>query len=138
MTNLYAQWLQAKEAENAAKENRREIEEKLLKSYGVKGNENGTKTFKDQGYKVKLTFRIDQKVDPVSLKEIAIENGLENQLDALFRWKPEVNRKAWNATAAEITKPLLGAITNTPGKPSFVIEKVEPETVPEETPIGIF
>jgi hypothetical protein len=32
-----------------------------------------------------------------------------------------VNRKIWDAAATTITKPLLSAITITPGRPTFTI-----------------
>jgi hypothetical protein len=76
-----------------------------------------------EGFTVKIEGRINQKIDADKLQVLAAEAGLSEHLSSLFRWKPEINAKAWGAAAEVVTKPLLGAITSTPGRPTFTITK---------------
>lgn len=122
--NLYNDWLQAKEAEAQAVSRRRAIEDQLVGLLGIDSTE-GTKTAKADGYKIKVTQRLNRTVNADLLQEIASENGLSHHLSALFRWKPEINAKAWQAATPEITEPLRLAITTSLGRPSFSIEKTE-------------
>lgn len=126
MKSIYQEWLEAKAAESRARAERQEIEDSLIEAWGVPATETGVKSFEEDGYKVKVTFRQNQTVDVAGLKELAIEAGLVEHLDALFRWKAEINKKNWKAAAATITGPLAGAITTKPGRPSFAVEAKEP------------
>ena len=85
----------------------------------------GTKNIDAEGFKVKITGRMNHKVDSDRLQEIAAEHGLSNHLSSLFRWKPELNLAVWKAADESITKPLSEAITTTPGRPGFNIEEHE-------------
>ena len=115
MDNLAELWLQYKRAEQEATDRRRDIEDIMLAN-------NRTEW---AGYKVKITERDNWKVDSDRLQELADANGLTAHLGQLFRWKPEVNMTLWKAAAPEITKPLLAAITITPGRASFAVTKEE-------------
>ena len=115
MDNLAELWLEAKQAETEWTERRRQIEDEMLAN-------NRTDW---AGYKVKVTTRDNWKIDGDGLQELADANGLTAHLPQLFRWKPEVNMTLWKAAAPEITKPLLAAITITPGRASFAITKEE-------------
>jgi hypothetical protein len=119
--NLYQDWISAKEAERAAVEARREIEDQLAAKIGT--TEEGSVTFKDAGYAIKYTVKMNRTVDGDKLQEIAAANGLDAYLSTLFRWKPELNLKAWKGTAENITKALAEAITTKPGRPGFDISK---------------
>tara|TARA_R110000772_G_scaffold13110_4_gene39158 strand:+ start:138 stop:515 length:378 start_codon:yes stop_codon:yes gene_type:complete len=123
LDDLSAQWLRAKETERLAVEERRKIEDKLLSLIGVPETLDGTETANTGAFKIKIVGRMNRKVDADKLHELAIENGLEAHLRDLFRWKPEINAKAWAAADDAITAPLLDAITTTPGRASFVITK---------------
>ena len=123
---LYQQWIEAKQSEKASQEKRRWIEDQLIHELNIQTKE-GTDTLKDQGYKVKITQRFNKSIDSDLLQEIAAEHGLTHHLSALFRWKPEVDAKAWKAADASITEPLQAAITTKPGRPSFTIETIEQE-----------
>jgi hypothetical protein len=112
-TNLAAEWLEAKEAELAAIEKRRKIEDAML----AKGQTEWA------GYTVRIAERDNWKVDGDKLQALAEANNLTLHLATLFRWKPEVNKKIWDAAAPNITKPLLPAITITPGRPTFTIRE---------------
>lgn len=119
---LFDQWLDAKEAERAAVERRREIEDGLIAALAITESE-GSTTIKIDGYKVKVTQRFNRSIDSDMLQEIAAEYGLTQHLGDLFRWKPEINAKAWKDSDTTITGPLEQAITTKPGRPSFSIER---------------
>ena len=123
---LYDRWLDAKEAERQAIEARRVIEDELIESFNVDDTADGSKTYKPEGYKVKVTTRLNRRVDAEKLMDLAAEAGIGNDhLQSLFRWKPEINLREWQNAAPEITGPLTEAITTKPGRPSFSIERVE-------------
>jgi len=121
--SLYQDWMNAKEAERAAVEARRAIEDQIAAKIGT--SEEGSVTFHDQGYTIKFTVKYNRTVDGDKLQEIATANGLEAYLSTLFRWKPELNLKAWKGTSENITKALAEAITTKPGRPGFDISKEE-------------
>lgn len=118
---LAARWLDLKEKERAIVEERREIEDLLLAQYDLGENFSGTCNLKMTGFKVKIAGRMTQKVDPDLLQELAAENGTSHLLTDLFRWKAEINKKKWDNTDPTITNALSGAITTTPGRPSFTV-----------------
>ena len=118
------QWLDAKQAERDAVELRRDAEDKLLSLIGIPENLDSTETVEtDSGFKLKIVGRMNRKVDGDRVQEIAAEEGLEEHLPSLFRWKPEINMPAWKKADEKITTPLLGGITTTPGRASFAITK---------------
>jgi len=110
-------WRQAKEQEQEAQFNRRAYEDMIVKLLEIPESLDGTVTHGQ----VKITGRIDRKVDADLLQELANAAGLSDHLPALFRWKPEINKRAWDAADTSITGPLLGAITSKPGRPSFAL-----------------
>ena len=126
MTNvetLLELWLEAKEAEASAVKARRAIEDDLIKVFDVSKNLEGTENYGTAHFEVKVVGRMNRKIDADKLQEIASENDLTDILSRLFRWKPEINMTAWKAADAEMIKPLLNAITTTPSRPAFTIEK---------------
>ena len=119
-----AEWLASKETEKAATERRRELENHLLSLIGISDDLEGTENVEtDGGHKIKITGRINRKVDGKRIQEIAAEEGLAEHLPNLFRWKPEINLTAWKGADKSITGPLLGGITTQPGRASFTITK---------------
>ena len=118
LDDLIQQWRKAKDAETTAQAERRQIEDTIASVVSLAEDLDGTLTISGV---LKITGRIDRKVDAEKLQELAREAGLTDHLSGLFRWKPEINRKAWDAAADSITRPLLGAITSKPGRPSFAI-----------------
>lgn len=121
LMTLHLQWLAAKQAESEAVLKRREIEDQLIAQMGIKPDAEGIATLKVDGYVIKATSRLSRKVDDELLLELAQTHGLDAHLSTLFRWKPELAMKAWKDASADITGPLLPAITTTPGRPSFSI-----------------
>ena len=80
-----------------------------------------TETVEPLGLVLKIAGRIDRKIDSDKLQELALEAGLSDHLPNLFRWKPEINMSVWKAADESIRRPLAGAITVKPGRPSFKI-----------------
>ena len=119
---LAKNWLEAKSAEHAAVERRREIEDKLLSLAGIAETMEGTENVETDGsYKIKITSRMNRKIDADRIQDIAAEEGSSEHLSSLFRWKPELNMTAWKNADKSITDPLLGGITTKPGRASFQI-----------------
>ena len=123
MSNLYAEWLHAKNEERLATERRRDIEDRMITQLGLPEVAEGTKSWKSDGFKVKITYRLNRKIDADLLQEVASENGYGHMLGELFRWKPEINKKEWDSTSTDITSVLEKAITTSMGRPSFSIEQ---------------
>lgn len=121
LTQLARQWLKAKEAESAAKAARQALEDQMAAL--LKVEHEGTATTKADGFEIKVTGRVNRRIDGDRLQELAAEAGLSDHLSSLFRWKPEVNLSVWKATDKAITTPLAAAITAEPGRPSFSITK---------------
>ena len=120
---IYQRWMDAKKLELAAVAERRELEDLMIKELAVPKDLDSTLHCEAEGYKIKMEGRINKKIDADKLQMLAAEAGLSEHLSSLFRWKPEINAKVWNAAADAVTQPLLGAITSTPGRPTFTITK---------------
>jgi len=110
-------WRLAKEAEQEAQFNRRAYEDMIVKLLGIPEDLDGVVNHGG----LKITGRIERKVDADKLTELADAAGLRDHLVALFRWAPSINKRAWDAADPAITGPLLGAITSKPGRPSFAL-----------------
>lgn len=115
-------WKKAKAEEEYYKELRRNIEDRILKLVTIKGN---SLTIDTPINKLKITTRMDEKVDSDKLQEIAAENGLTDHLSDLFRWKPAINKTVWKATDKSIAEILEEAITVKPGRASFTLTEKE-------------
>lgn len=125
LTILSEKWIEAKEDERIAQENRRTIEDRIKYLTGINETLDGTVTLAREMHTIKIVGRIDRKVDSEKVQELAAEHGLTEHLPSLFRWRPEVNVAAWKSAAESITKPLEQAITTKPGRPSFAITRKE-------------
>jgi len=123
LENLSQSWINAKQTEQASIDTRRAIEDELVRLLAVDSSEEGTDTRTIGLYDVKIVNRLTRKVDSDKIQEIAAENGLSEHLSQLLRWKPEINMTVWKRADERITKPLLGAVTTTPGRPSFTITR---------------
>ena len=121
--SLYQRWLEAKKMESLAVAERRELEDQMIDTFAIPKDLDGTVKHAIDGYVIKTEGRINKKIDADKLQLLAAEAGLSEHLSSLFRWKPEINAKAWGAAADAVTKPLLGAITSTSGRPTFTITK---------------
>ena len=121
LATLSAAWLIAKQQEADAAARRRDIEDHMAQLAAVPADLDGTAGLEAGQYAIKITGRIDRKVDAEQLQAIAIEHGLTDHLSSLFRWKPEINMTAWKQASPEVVRPLADAITAKPGRPSFKI-----------------
>jgi hypothetical protein len=121
LKTLSSDWMRFKAVEEEATTERRKIEDQIVKLLAMSENFEGTETAEPEGFVVKISGRIDRKVDGDKVQELAAEFGLTEHLAKLFRWKPEINLTIWKATDETITKPLAAAITAKPGRPSFKI-----------------
>lgn len=116
---LAHQWLSFKNIEAKAVKSRREIEDALLDYVATK--DEGSATTEFGRAKIKVTCRMNRKIDSDKLQSIAVDNGLQDALSNLFQWKPSIDMKRWTSADQSITTPLLDAITTTPGRPTFNI-----------------
>jgi hypothetical protein len=123
--DLLQRWMEFKRIENEAAENRRKIEDRMSLNIGLEEQNEGSKTHKVDGFVVKVSQRLNRKVDEVALHEIVAANGLEDHLNRLFRFKAEINKKEWDSTDESITGPLSDAITMKAGRPSYSILREE-------------
>jgi hypothetical protein len=123
--DLADRWIVYKETEKIAVEKRREIEDQIACRLNFPETFEGTENVTAVGspYAIKIEGRINRTVNAEKLIAIADEEGLETQISALFRWKPEINMTAWKAADQSITKPLSKAITAKAGRPSFTITR---------------
>jgi len=127
LETLCQSWQYAKEAERIAIESRRDLEDQLTRLLQVSDQLDSTMTQKQGDFVIKVTGRINRTIDSEKLQELATESGLTDHLSSLFRWKPEVNMSAWTKADETITRPLAGAITAKPGRPSYAITKATKE-----------
>ena len=126
LDTLAAAWADAKQDEAIAVAKRRTIEDRLVELLAIpEGKEGTTNAATEQGYAIKVVGRLKRTIDAERLQELAAEHGLSEHLSSLFRWSADINAAAWKAAALTITAPLLGAITTTPGRPSFTITRKE-------------
>jgi hypothetical protein len=118
---LSAEWVRIKASEERAVVERRKIEDLIVKELALPKSFESTETAEPDGFTVKISGRIDRKVDAEKLQMLATESGLTEHLSWLFRWKPEINMTLWRAADESITRHLASAITAKPGRPSFKI-----------------
>ena len=121
ITELSNRWLDLKVQEDYVISERRYIEDQISSLIKIQETLEGVETKKIGNFVIKVTGRIDRKVNSEMLQEIAAENGLSEHLSALFRWTPAINMTAWKRCSPEITDVLLGAVTSKPGRPSYKI-----------------
>ena len=122
MNSLYAQWVELKRREDEARVLRQALEERM--SEGIPDEWEGSKTWEDGPYKIKASRKFNRKVDGGRVRDISAQYGLEEYTNVLFRWKPEIDAKAWKGADETVTKLFSDAITTTPGKVGFVIEEI--------------
>lgn len=116
-------WVSIKEQEVETANWRRDIEDRITSRLKLDDLEKNV-TKEVEGFKVVASCRIDKKVDVSAVEEIAAEHGLRGHLRNLFRWKAEVNTRAWAKSDPEITEKLQNAITEKKSRVSFKISKL--------------
>jgi hypothetical protein len=122
LDKLICNWQSFKKMEAEAADERRLIEDQITKLIELQETFEGTKNIDtDLSFYMKVTGRMNRKVDSNLVQEIAAEEGFLDYIGDLFRWKAEVNVAIWKATEPRITQLLSQAITVSPGRPSFSI-----------------
>ena len=113
----------AKEAEARAKAAREAIERELAAAIGVPETWTGSTTSEICGFKVTCTRRDNVRIDADAVRRIAAESSaLEQYSKQVFRWKLEIDKKAWDAAPDDVIKAFSVAVTRTPGKISFALK----------------
>lgn len=125
LSDLVETWAQAKKAETMAIETRRKVEDEISKICEVNPANEGTVSLDIDHYKVKIVSKLTRKIDPDKLQEIAGESGLTDHLFTLFRWKPEIEMKAWKTADQAVTSVLAKAVTTSASRPSYSITTEE-------------
>jgi len=120
--NLLVEWRVAKQLEQEATHRRREIEDQIKAFIGFDENREGNVALPFDGGRVVVTARLDRKVDAQLARQLAAENHLEDWLDRIFRWKPELEVRAWRKAPEYITQIFAPAITTKPGRATFSLE----------------
>lgn len=123
LAELAMDWLDAKQREEDAVVERRRIEDRIRSLADISDSLDGVETIKPGDYVIKITGRLNRRIDADKLQDIAVEAGLQAYLPNLFRWKPEINLGAWKYADQSITNVLAGAITTEPGRASFKINR---------------
>lgn len=118
---LASKWLELKHNEEIAISERRIIEDMLTEALKIQQSLEGVETKEIDGLVIKVTGRIDRKVNSEMVQELAVEHGLSSHLPDLFRWTPTINMTAWKRADKALITPLLDAITSKAGRPSYKI-----------------
>ena len=123
ISQLVIAWLEAKKSEAFAVESRRIVEDKLSEALGILETDDGAKTIDTEcGHRIKITCRIDRKIDPDLLAKLGQENGVPAPVwQGLVRWKADTNTKALKELPEQFKAALSGAITAKAGRPSYQI-----------------
>lgn len=121
MEELAKLWLDAKEREREATEQRRAIEDRMSKMLEIEETFDKTSKVQVGQYEIKVSGRIDRKVDADLVQEISYENNLNEWMGVLFRWKAELNQRAWDSSPENITNLMSAAIVTKAGRPSYSI-----------------
>lgn len=123
LKTMLSDWVKAKAIEVKAVDERRAIEDELIKLYHIDQQKEGTTNFEHEGIKIKIVSKLARKVDSDKLQEIAAELGMTDKLSMLFRWKAEINSAVWKTETDAVRNALSGAITTSAGRPTFTITK---------------
>jgi hypothetical protein len=121
--NLLVEWRVAKQLEQEATRRRRDIEDEIKVFVGFDEGREGNVTLPFDGGRVTITARLDRKVDAQLARQLATENHLEDWLDRIFRWKPELEVRAWKKAPESVTQVFAPAITTKPGRATFLFEE---------------
>lgn len=115
--NNYENWLATKEVIKELTEKLHDIEAAIWLEANEAGNvrSNGSKTYEDNGYKVTIVHKDNVKVDQVAA----------SKHPELFRVKYDFDKRLYADMPKSMKDLIDEAITITPAKPSFRIEKME-------------
>lgn len=128
-TKLLADWYQALEAAKAAKsiiENEQALRKEVAALFFLDPKEGVNTEDLENGYKLKLTYKIDRKLDDAALDAVKAKLRDEFQInpDALVETKPSLVTKAYKglcATNPDAAKVFDTALTIKPASPTLEI-----------------
>jgi len=123
LERLLIEWRVAKQLEQEAVHRRRAIEDEIKAAIGFDEGREDSVALPLDGGRVTITARLDRKVDAQLARQLAAENHLEDWLDRIFRWKPELEVRAWKKAPKYVTQAFAPAITTKPGRATFALEK---------------
>ena len=112
----------AQAAEKVAKDRRIAIEKELEEAIGVPEGWEGAKTTDIGEFKVIAKRANYTKVDAALLEQITAANKLDKVTKETFRFKPEINKKAFAGLPPYTQNLYAPAITTTAGKMSFTVD----------------
>ena len=121
---LSQRWLELKEAERVAADERRKVEDQIRKALKIADDEDGTIKHDSKLFSIKATCTINRKVDDQKLLDLAGAHNMADQLPVLFRWKPSVNLTNWRNAPDNVKNALGAAITSAPGRATFNITSI--------------
>jgi hypothetical protein len=113
-------WLELKEIERSAAEERRQLEDQMRKELRIADDEEGTVKHVVDNYTVKATCRVNRKINPETFLMLADRDGIS--INDFTKWKCELIMSAWRKQPPEVVKALMPAITSEPGRATFSIE----------------
>ena len=122
LERLLIEWRVAKQLEQEATLRRRNIEDEIKAVIGFDESREGSETLPFDGGRVVITARLDRKVDGTLARQLATENHLEDWLERIFRWNPELEVRAWKKAPEYVTQAFAPAITTKPGRATFSLE----------------
>lgn len=120
--DLFAKWLEFKEQEDLARNNRISVEQQVIDEYGCK--DEGSQTVKPDGYKVTITGRMNRTIDEAAWDSVS--GKIPANLSPV-KYRPSLDNrglKYLRDNEPEIYQIVSEAITAKPGKPSIKVEKV--------------
>jgi len=118
---LASAWELAKADEKEAVEKRRILEDQMAALIGLNPEFDGTASIDADDYVIKVVGRLNHKVNSEVLDDIIRENGAEELAHEFFRFKPELNLRAWKQANDETQAMFFEAITTSASRPSFSI-----------------
>jgi len=125
LERLLIEWRVAKQLEQEAVLRRRSIEDEIKAVIGFNEGREGSETLPFHGGRVTITARLDRKVDGTLVRQLARAHNLDEYLHELFRWKAELELRAWKKAPEHVTQVFAPAITTKPGRATFSLELEE-------------
>lgn len=122
---MISAWESAKREEKAAVETRRHIEDSMAALLGIAPDLDGTINVEAGDSVIKIVGRLSYKVSSEVLDDIIRENGVEEVAHTVFRFRPELNVRAWKQADEDTQNLFSDAITTSAGRPSFAITAKE-------------
>ena len=123
LERLLIEWRVSKQLEQEAVLRRRNIEDEIKAAIGFDERREGSETLPFNGGRMVITARLDRKVDGTLVRQLARTHNLDEYLHKLFRWKAELELRAWRKAPEHITQVFAPAITTKPGRATFSLEK---------------